>query len=56
MEESEGIKNLEGPYGAGREDMCNLLLLVCYKGGALWNHIVVSYSQILLIAYNNQRR
>ena len=28
----------------GREDMYNLLLLVCYKGGALWN-IIQQYTE-----------
>ena len=32
----------------GREDIYNLLLLVCYKGGALWD-IIPQYTSILLL-------
>ena len=27
----------------GREDMYNLILLMCYKGGALWEHTTIYY-------------
>ena len=49
---------------SGREDMSNLLLLMCYKGGALWNHTAILYLLLLVsiimpldwetIIFNNQ--
>ena len=33
----------------GREDTSNLLLLMCYKGGALWNHTTIYLLLLVLI-------
>ena len=33
----------------GREDIYNLPLLVCYKGGALWNHTTIYLLLLVLI-------
>ena len=34
----------------GREDMYNILLLICYKGGALWNHTTIILYSLLLVS------
>ena len=32
----------------GREDINNILLLMCYKGGALWTHTAILYLLLLV--------
>ena len=34
----------------GREDVYNILLLICYKGGALWNHTTIILYLLLLVS------
>ena len=35
-----------------REDITSILLLVCYKGGALWDHITIYLLTALVDCYD----